>query len=127
MTLVARPKNSDNLQDWVTAMHDGGVAWADAKLVYTQLDLDRKSYLADLINTIARLNEKEKLSDKKLENLALAQTEYRTYCRNLAIAEHEMLKKRVRYDSLIAAYESERTRAATERQKLASGVFHQGG
>lgn len=124
--LVKRPTDSKELQDWITAMDTAGMHWVDAKLVYTQLDLDRRSVLADLMNTLARAAGGEKLSDKKLERLALAEPQYREYCRSVAIAEHAMLSQRVRYDSLIASYEAERTRASTQREIIKQGIYHAG-
>ena len=118
--------DSGNYLKILKDINAAGLAWVEAKLIHDQLDGDQKSFLAALQNAIEKA-ETEKISEAKLERLALAEPEYRAYVRSIAVARADMLRKRVRFDSLNNLFEAKRSEGATERAKISQGIYHSGG
>lgn len=107
----------NNLEKFVTEYQNAGIAWVEAKLLCDQLEADEKNYLAALMNAIDHA-ETEKVSESKLERLARGGKEFREYCRSVATARAEMLRKRVRYDGLEKLFEAKRSKLSFEKEQL---------
>lgn len=91
-----------------------GEEWVGVHNIWMQLDEGKKSYLASLINDL----DDGKMSEKKLERLALGCKEYREYIKNMCIAKGEELRARVRYDNARDFFEAKRSKESTEREKI---------
>ena len=70
--------------------------------------------LADLMNTL----DDGDTSESKLERLARGRKEWKEFIQNMVVAEAEMLKAKVRYESAVAFYEAGRTAESTNRVKM---------
>jgi DNA topoisomerase IA len=79
-----------------------------------KLEESKKNVLADLENTL----DDGDTSEAKLERLARGRPEWKEFIRNLVVAEAEMLKAKVRYESAVAFFEAGRTAESTERAKM---------
>lgn len=109
-------------------IHDAGLTWIDAQLKARQLEEDQKSFLAALKNDYEKAMEqtKEKITESKLDRLALGSVSYRDYILNTCTAWAEAQRFRVRYDNLQMVLEARRSELAMERAKIEKGIFHQG-
>lgn len=107
----------------VKDIYDAGIAWVEAKLEADQLDADLKPYLASIKNSL----DDGKTSETKLERLALGSKEYRTLAVSVQTAAAQMLRKKVRYESLQCAFEAKRSQGALLRAQIEKGIFHRGG
>lgn len=117
----------NDLEKAVVEYQKAGNDWVDAKLASDQLDEDQKSFLAALINELAKSYDGRKVTEKNLERLALGSTQYRDYVVQVCRARAEMLRKKVRFDALGMLFESRRSQLSYEKEKLAKGIFHEGG
>ena len=118
--------NLTELERLVVDVQESGQAWVKAKLKADQLDEDAKPYLASLENEI-EAQEKDSISEAKLERLAKGSQQYRGYIREMCLARGEALKKRVRYEGLQALFEAKRSEFSLEKVKIEKGIFHTGG
>ena len=91
-----------------------GEAWAELHAKWLQLDEDKKSFLAALINDL----DDGSMSEAKLERLARGSKAYRDYIAGLAIAKGEELRAKVRYENARDLFEAARSAESTERQKM---------
>jgi len=100
-----------------------GEQWADLHAKWLQLNEDKKSFLAALINDL----DDGKMSEAKLERLALGSKAYRDYVVGLAIAKGEELRAKVRYENSTALFSAAQSDQSLERAKIEKGIFHTGG
>jgi hypothetical protein len=107
----------NNLDRFVVEYQKAGLEWVEAKLKCDQLEADEKNFLAALINAIEKA-ESEKISESKLERLARAEPEFRDYCRAVAMARAEMLRKKVRYDGLEKLFEAARSKLSFQKEQF---------
>lgn len=113
----------NNLEATVMEYQEAGKTWVESKLTCDQLEEDLKSFLASLINEL----DDGDSSEAKLDRQARGSKQYRDYITSMCSARADMLKKKVRFDALGMLFEARRSEMATEREKLAKGIFHIGG
>jgi hypothetical protein len=120
--------NSSNLEVWVKHYQDAGQAWVAAKLKADQLDETTKIQLSSLMNTIEEKFQAkgEKVSESKLERLALDSDTYRNHVRAANLAKSDMLSKRVRFDALDKLFEAKRSGLSFEKEIIKKGIFSTG-
>jgi hypothetical protein len=116
----------DELENVVTEWKAAGDAWIEAKLKADQMEEDKKSFLA-AIQAQFEAGTKEKLTEAKLERLALASNQYRSFILNMCGARAEMLRLKVRFDAIEKLFDARRSQKAFERETVKQGIFHSGG
>jgi len=120
---------ADNLKHFVTEYQNAGQEYRKMKLLSDQLDAQTKPLLAKLMNDM-ELDEAvkgRKISEAKLERLALDTDTYRSHVRAVAEAKANTLAKKVRYDGLNKLFEAKRSGLSFEKELIAKGIFHEGG
>ena len=116
-------KNLTLLEQRIIKAERHGETWAELHAKWLQLDEDKKSFLAALINDL----DNGDTSEAKLERLARASKEYRDYIANLAIAKGEELRAKVRYENANALFSAAQSDQSLERVKIEKGIYHTGG
>lgn len=91
-----------------------GEIWADVHCTWLQLEEDKKSYLASLMNDL----DTGELSEAKLDRLARGSKPYRDYIKNLCLAKGEELRAKVRYENARDFFEAGRSLEATQRAEM---------
>lgn len=123
----------DGLEKWVVEYQAAGQDWVKAKLKADQLDEFTKSLLAQLKNKIETKaaesvrDEMRKLTEAKIDRLALASDEYCNHVRAVNLAKSDMLSKRVRFDAMDKWFEAKRSGLSFEKEIIKKGIFTQGG
>ena len=103
-----------NLERFVTEYHNAGIAWIEAKLLADQLDDDLSSFMSALMNEL----DNGATSEAKLKRLALGDRKYRDQVIATAKARADMLRKKVRYDSLDKLFEAKRSNLSFEKEQM---------
>lgn len=102
------------LESFVKEYNAAGLAWVNAKLVVDQLDDDLPSFLAALMNEL----DDGEMAEAKMKRLALGDKKYRDQVNATALARAEMLRKKVRYESLDRLFEAKRSNLSFEKEKM---------
>lgn len=111
------------LERLVMKIQEAGQAWVEAKLKADQVDEDCKPYLAAIQNEM----DDGKTSEAKLERLARGSKNYRDYIAAMCAARADMLRKKIRYESLNQLFDAKRSEKAFEREAIKRGIFPEGG
>ena len=107
-------QNLSLLERRVIKAEKWGEEYARIHAKWLQLDEDKKSFLAALMNGL----DDGAMSESKLERLARATKEYRDYVATLALAKGEEIRAKVRYENSRDLFEAARSQEATERAKI---------
>jgi acyl-CoA reductase-like NAD-dependent aldehyde dehydrogenase len=102
------------LEKRVVAAEKYGREWADLHATWLQLDEDKKSFLAAIMNDL----DDGSMSEAKLERLARGSKHFREYIANMALAKGTELRAKVRYDNARDLFEAGRSAESTEREKI---------
>jgi hypothetical protein len=102
------------LEQRVVKAEKWGEEYARIHAKWLQLDEDKKSFLAALMNDL----DDGAMSEAKLDRLARGSKAYRDYIATLSLAKGEEIRARVRYDNSRDLFEAARSQEATERQKM---------
>jgi hypothetical protein len=106
--------NLSKLEQRIIAAEREGEKWADIHAKWLQLDEDKKSFLAALMND---LDDGSK-SEAKLERLARGSKAFRDYITNLALAKGQEIRAKVSYENARDLFEAARSAESTERAKI---------
>jgi hypothetical protein len=109
------------LEKRIIFAEEAGQKWAEIHQIWLQLDEDKKSYLASLMNDID--GNGLGYSEAKLERIARGSKQYRDYVKNLCIAKGEELRAKVRYENARDYFEAGRSQESTEREKMKTLKF----
>lgn len=123
--MADKQEQVQDLERLVKEIMKAGQDYVAAKLVSDQLQEDEKNFLAELQNNIEE-SVKDKTSESKLERLARGSQAFRNYVTGRVTANAEMLRKKIRYESLQSLFEAKRSELSFERVKLEKGIFHEG-
>ena len=96
--------------------------WVEANFKASQLEEDRKPYLASLMNEFAGKTT-EKIAESKLERMALGTPEYRKYITGMCAARADAERAKVEYEATLNWFEARRSEMALERSKIEKGIF----
>jgi signal recognition particle GTPase len=118
----------DNLEKWVIEYQAAGQAWVAAKLKADQLDEFSKSLLSKIMNAFEEtaIEAKEKITESKLERLALGSGQYIDHVKAVVLAKSDMLSKRVRFDAMDKWFEAKRSGLSFEKEIIKKGIFDTG-
>lgn len=94
-----------------------GIEWAKSLALTNYLDDAKKSFLSTIMTKIDMASD-GKLSENRLERLAVGEQEYRDYLKNMSNAKSESCRLRVEYDKLIRECEFKRSEMSLEKAKM---------
>ena len=98
-----------------------GDSWAEAKQISWRLEELKKSVLAEIMNRLGdeAAKRSEKITEAKLERMAMASKEYIDHVTAMTQARSEEIKMHVRYTACLNSFEARRSVASLEKKKIA--------
>ena len=115
---------ANSLEQIVGDLDAAGLEWARLDLKASQLEEDKKSFLAAIQTELTKQH--PEASEKTLERLALADPTYRAFVSGMCAARAAALQARIKYDNTEKLYDARRSQLALERDKVERNISHIG-
>jgi len=115
---------ANSLEQIVGDLDAAGLEWARLDLKASQLEEDKKSFLAAIQTELTKRH--PEASEKTLERLALSDPTYRAFVNGMCAARAAALQARIKYDNTEKLYDARRSQLALERVKVERNISHIG-